>query len=249
MTLAPAAKFTSATDAIERPSVSPPGVARTGVRWASAVVARSYLTLAHRLRIDGRHRLPGPDRSFVMVANHASHLDASCLLAALPIGRLTRAYPCAAADLFYASPARSAASDWLFNGLPMRRTRCPNHALDRCRRVLDRPGSVLVLFPEGTRSDGGDLGPFRAGVGMLLAATDVPCVPCHIDGAAAAWPKVRSVPRPSGVRVTIGEPLAFAGVARTPDGYRSVAATLRATVEAIGANRECPSYVGRLCTA
>src|SRR5438046_7277194 len=38
----------------------------------------------------------GLEESFVLVANHASHLDTLCLLAALPLAKLHRAFPAAA---------------------------------------------------------------------------------------------------------------------------------------------------------
>src|SRR3954452_25076336 len=77
-------------------------VVTCGVRSLAAAVLRSWLRVYHRLTIVGRRTLPA-DRSYVLVANHASHLDTLCLLAALPAGRLHRAYPIAARDYFFTS--------------------------------------------------------------------------------------------------------------------------------------------------
>src|SRR5262245_3278913 len=72
-----------------------PDILVSGVRSLAALLSRSWLRLYHRLSILGREHVP-IDGSFVMVANHASHLDALCLLAALPFSKLHRAFPAAA---------------------------------------------------------------------------------------------------------------------------------------------------------
>src|SRR5260221_8190218 len=88
------------------------------LRSAGAVTMRTLLATYFRLRIDGREHLP-QRRSFVMVANHASHLDALCLLAALPLGKLHHAFPAAAADYFFQSPAAGALSGLFMNVPPV----------------------------------------------------------------------------------------------------------------------------------
>ena len=62
-----------------------------GARVLAATIIRGWLRLYHRLEIVGCENLP-TDRSFILVANHASHLDTLCLLAALPLGKLHRAF-------------------------------------------------------------------------------------------------------------------------------------------------------------
>src|SRR5205814_769765 len=69
-----------------------PGMLVTSVRSLAAAVLRFWLRVYHRLTIVGRQNLPA-DHSFVLIANHASHLDTLCLLSALPIRRLHRALP------------------------------------------------------------------------------------------------------------------------------------------------------------
>ena len=68
-----------------------------GLRLLIALIIRGLLRLYHRFEIVGREHLPN-DESFVLVANHSSHLDTLCLLAALPLRRLHRAFPVAAED-------------------------------------------------------------------------------------------------------------------------------------------------------
>ena len=71
-----------------------------GVRSLAAAVLRGWLHVYHRLTIVGRQNLP-EDRSFVLVANHGSHLDAVALACALPVRQWNHAYAAAAQDYFF----------------------------------------------------------------------------------------------------------------------------------------------------
>ena len=86
-----------------------PDVLCDALRAGGALATRGWLATYFGLRINGREQLPWG--SFVMVANHASHLDALCLLAVLPISRLHHAHPAAAADYFFQSPAAGARAE------------------------------------------------------------------------------------------------------------------------------------------
>src|ERR1700733_11657663 len=83
-----------------------PSVLVRGVRSLAAVALRCWLRAYDRLTIDGRHHLPA-DRSFILVANHASHLDTLCLLSALPLRQLHQVFPVAARDYFCVNPLRA----------------------------------------------------------------------------------------------------------------------------------------------
>src|SRR5437660_1559188 len=76
-----------------------------GLRSLVALIIRGWLRAYHRFEIVGLENLRD-NGSFVMVANHSSHLDALCLLAAVPLRKLHRAFPAAAADYFFKSVPR-----------------------------------------------------------------------------------------------------------------------------------------------
>lgn len=87
-----------------------------------------------------------------------------------------------------------------------------------------------VLFPEGTRTRTGATARFKRGVGMLVAGTHVPVVPCRLRGTFEAWPPHRRLPRPGKITLTVGPPLHFADVRNDPDGWIRVAADLESAV-------------------
>ena len=201
-----------------------------GIRSASALAIRGWLKAYHRLRIFGRENLPGEDKSFVMVCNHASHLDALCLLAAVPLRRLHQAFPAAAADYFFISGARIAAAALFVNALPFDRSAHVRHSLRLCRELLCQPGNVLILFPEGTRSRNGSVGEFRSGIGKILAGTDVAALPCFLSGAGRALPKGAWIPRPRQMVLNIGLPQYYASYPLTRASANAIADDLRAAV-------------------
>lgn len=201
-------------------------------RSLAALALRGWLRAYHRYRIEGRERLPR-EGSFVLVANHASHLDAPCLLSALPLGTLHRAFPAAAADYFFSSLPRSAFAGVFINALPFERKGGGAESLEICAHLLETPGNVLVLFPEGTRTTTGELGRFRSGIGRLVAGTGVPVVPAWLEGAGRAWPKGRAIPAPRPLALRIGTPLRFEDRARDRDGAQSVCEDLQRAVAAL----------------
>jgi len=79
-------------------------------------------------------------------------------------------------------------------------------SLSLCEQLLANPGTILIIFPEGTRSTTGETQEFKCGIGALVAARDVGVVPCFIDGSFRAWPKGRRLPRPKKVRLIVGAP-------------------------------------------
>jgi len=215
-----------------------PGMAVCALRGAIQVALRTFLRAYHRFDVVGRENLPAGE-SFVMVCNHSSHLDALCLLSSLPLGRVHRAFPAAAADYFFASPLRGALSVIVFNGLPFDRGHHGGASLDMCRELLAGPDNVLIMFPEGTRSGSGTIGRFRSGVARLVAGTSTPVVPCHLSGAYEAWPKGQVAPRPGLLRLHIGRPRVFPDVSPAdPVAVASISAQLRADVAALKRGQE-----------
>ena len=174
-----------------------------GLRSFVALILRGLLRAYCRFEIIGEEQLRS-NRSFVLVANHSSHLDTVCLLAGLPLRKLHRAFPAAAADYFFKSIPRTWVATIVANALPFARQTHVRQSLAICGQLLAQPGNVLIIFPEGTRSTTGELREFKCGIGALVAGRDVPVIPCYLDGAFRAWPKGSRLPKPHKVRLIIG---------------------------------------------
>jgi 1-acyl-sn-glycerol-3-phosphate acyltransferase len=173
------------------------------LRSFGALLIRSWLKTYHRLTITGQENLP-LNKSFVLVANHSSHLDTLCLLSALPLQKLHRAFPAAAADYFFESIPRIWIAAVVVNALPFARQVQIRQSLAVCEQLLENPGNILILFPEGTRSRTGELSHFKPGVGLLLAGRSIPVIPCYLNGAFRAWRKGQWLPRPGRISLAFG---------------------------------------------
>ena len=196
------------------------------------LVTRFYLTVTHRLEICGRENLP--KRSpFVLVANHASHLDAIILGGILPLRFVGAVFPIAAGDTFFTKRSSSIFATVCMNALPIWRKNCGAHSLQDLRERLLNGACVYILFPEGTRTRTGEMGNFKPGLGRLIAETDVPVVPCYLRGTFDALPPSGRMPRCKKIRVSIGQPLSFACATNDRVGWETIARSTETAVRAL----------------
>ena len=210
-----------------------------GIRFCTSILIRGWLKGYHRFTITGRENLP-TDRSFVLVANHTSHLDTLCLLSVLPVRDLHRTFPAAAKDYFFVSTPQVILTAVVINALPFERRIDPRRSLSLCRHLLEMQRSVLLLFPEGTRSMTGEIGEFKPGIGLILAGTEHPVVPCYLEGARGAWPKSAWFPRPRRLRLTIGLPRDYSTLKPGKESALRIARELRAAVASLAQVKDAP---------
>ena len=84
---------------------------------------------------------------------------------------------------------------------------------EKSRKSIDaaaeavRRGRTLLIFPEGTRSEDGNLRAFKKGGFVLAAKTGVPLVPVYIDGANGVMEKGAVVPQSGEIVVRVGSPI------------------------------------------
>jgi 1-acyl-sn-glycerol-3-phosphate acyltransferase len=215
------------------------GLLGLGMRhlWRGAL--RLYFLIWHRLRIEGTGNLPR-EAPFVVVANHASHLDALALSLALPARFTDRVFPLAAGDTFFTGTGSSAFAAIALNALPIWRRRTRPEHLATLRERLMQQGCIYILFPEGTRSRDGAMADFKPGLGCLVAGTPVPVVPCHIDGAFEAFPPQAKLPRKRRIALRVGVPLRFADTANDRGGWHTIAGAAEAAVRNLASPRPAP---------
>jgi 1-acyl-sn-glycerol-3-phosphate acyltransferase len=209
------------------------GLVETGAHVAWSALLRVELAIWHRLRVEGRENLPA-EPPFVLAANHSSHLDALALASVLPWRLQDRVFPLAAGDVFFATPVLAGFAAFVMNALPLWRRNCGGHAMEALRARLREEGCVYILFPEGTRSRTGEPGTFKAGIGMLVAGTPVPVVPCRIEGTFRALPPGAILPRPRKVALRFGAPLDFRELPQDREGWTRAAAEVETAVRALG---------------
>jgi 1-acyl-sn-glycerol-3-phosphate acyltransferase len=89
------------------------------------------------------------------------------------------------------------------------------------------------LFPEGTRARDARLAAFKPGLGMLVAETPIPVVPCYLEGTWQALSPQHKFPRPKKIIVHIGQPLSFLAVKNDRSGWQEIAGAAQAAVESL----------------
>jgi 1-acyl-sn-glycerol-3-phosphate acyltransferase len=162
-----------------------------------AVVARAWL----RLTVIGAERVPR-DGPVLLAANHLSVLDPALIGAAV-----SRELDYMAKTELFRVPGFGGLIRRL-NAHPVDRTGSDSAALRLALKLLG-DGRALLVFPEGTRGTGDELGPAQPGTGMLAALSQAPVVPVCMQGSGRALPRGAVLPRPVRVTVTFGAPLRF----------------------------------------
>lgn len=160
-----------------------------------------------RVTVIQREKVASLKGAFIVVANHASHLDAPLIMGALP-RRLARYLAAGAAgDYFFDVRWRRGLTALFFNAFPVDRGARTAHGV-KATSLLAR-GVPLLIFPEGTRSRDGELGSFKPGAAALAASRAIPCVPLALIGVHLAHPRGSNWPKPGRlpVGVVFGEPM------------------------------------------
>ncbi len=145
----------------------------------------------------------------VYFANHTSHLDAIVLWAALPqqVRALTR--PVAAKDYWMAGRIRRYMANEVFHALLIDRTEIKVHRspVDLMIREIGHRYS-LIVFPEGGRSSGREIGEFKSGLYYLCKKRpDLELVPVHIDNMNRILPRGEVLPVPLLTCISFGPPI------------------------------------------
>jgi len=141
-------------------------------------VSKLWFKLYHRVEIKGQENIPaqGP---FIIAPNHQSYLDGPLVTSGLPTNVLYDTYFFAKED--HVKSARRKALARNMNIILMERSNLRN-SIGKLAQVL-RGGKNLVIFPEGVRSNNGQVGTFKKTFAILSAEINVPIVPVRISGA------------------------------------------------------------------
>lgn len=192
-----------------------PSTDRGPIRWLQiacfALLVRPLVWLVLGVNLRGGERLPrrGPA---VIVANHNSHLDTLVLMSLVPLSRLHRVRPVAAADYFLRDRLRAWLSLRIIGILPLERDRDGvRDPLAPAQQALER-GDILLLFPEGSRGDPERPARLKPGVAHLARRLpETPLVPVHLEGLGKALPRGEGLLVPFICDIWVGEALHWQG--------------------------------------
>lgn len=136
---------------------------------------RLYLLLFTRFRVFRRGELP-KEGGVLVCANHYSWMDAVAVAIVL-----SRPVHFMAKEELFRNPLLA----WFFRGVhayPVKRGAADRAAVKETLSLLER-GEVVGIFPEGTRTKTGELGPGQPGIGLFSHRARVPILPIGIAGS------------------------------------------------------------------
>jgi len=134
-----------------------------------------------------------PFGGYIVSANPSSHLDMGLVKHAL--GESGPALVALAAkDYFFEDPVRRMYFENFTNLVPMERHGSLRESLRLAGEVL-REGYILLIFPEGTRSETGVMVDFKASLGYLALSNRCGILPMYLAGTHDAMPKGAFFPR------------------------------------------------------
>ncbi len=170
---------------------------------ARTIFAPIFLKIAGvKFEVTGKENVD-KSSSAIFVANHCSHLDIACMCGAVPvnlhfIGKKELMFtPVVGWYMFIAGHIFVDRSN---------RRKAVQSLKDAANKI--RSGKNVILFPEGTRSETGEMGTLKKGAFHLALDAGVDIVPVHIEGTFKVWPKQTFLTvTPGKVRVNIGKPI------------------------------------------
>lgn len=160
-----------------------------------------FFKILFRLEVHGIENVSSLKKPFILASNHESYLDPPILGVASP------------KILWYV--AKKSLFEIFFFGkfisfvgaLPVNLKRINLNLVRKIYRLMEN-NQVLVVFPEGTRSDKG-IREGLPGIGYLMDKTKAPVVPVYIEGSGNALPISAFFIRAHKVRVYFGKPLTY----------------------------------------
>jgi 1-acyl-sn-glycerol-3-phosphate acyltransferase len=181
-------------------------------KWKNGLYALGHAGVSLALGMAGiRYKVSGrenvPPEAVVFCSNHESNVDPPVLFRALH-PQLHILYK---AEL-HKFPLMGTIFD-VGGFVPVdRRNRERAMASIRRGAAALRSGLSFLIFPEGTRSRGGELLPFKKGGFIMAIQAQVPIVPVAVQGGRAAMQKGSPWIHPVNVSVRIGQPIPTAGL-------------------------------------
>ena len=160
----------------------------------------------------------------IIASNHASYLDPPAVGASSRRMRMTHFM---ARDTLFRNPLMGAFLRRV-GVIPLDREKGDLTAMKTAIQLL-KDGACVALFPEGTRSETGELQPAKPGVGFLVAKGNAPVVPVYVHGSYEAWSKHSGGLKRKPVCVIFGKLITqeeIKGLGKGRDAYAKIGALI-----------------------
>ncbi|MCB0414989.1 MAG: 1-acyl-sn-glycerol-3-phosphate acyltransferase [Bdellovibrionales bacterium] len=206
--------------------------------WIFRLLWAVFLKITFKVYIKMRvvgdfKKLYKENHRLLIISNHASHLDAVSIAAAIPFKFWLDLYIAAAKDYWFTNPVFTFFSKHCLGAIPIDRKDNKGEAVKLCVSILTNLDRVwMILFPEGKRSQDGYISRFKRGVSIFSEKTNTPILFLYLEGNDSLMPK-GSWPRP-------GKLIIHVGPVQPPAPIDEVDKNYRAWVETINPNAYRP---------
>lgn len=175
---------------------------RSSMRFTYGLIiwlARTYLKLCFRLKVYGQEHFRSG--SAIIASNHASYLDPPVVSVSCP-----EEVHFLAKDSLFKTPLFGLLIRHL-NSHPISRE-ASDAATFRLIIGLLQSGHKVILFPEGQRTEDGELNPIERGLPFLMMKARCRIQPVYVQGTFQAWPRGRPLPKLFGkIKCVFGSPI------------------------------------------
>jgi len=203
--------------------------------WVMRALFIVFFRLFGSWEVSGHGHVPEAG-AVLITPNHLSFLDPPLVGCALR----RPGWFMAKAELFKIPGLR-----WLIRGMhayPVKRG-VPDRASLKQTLAYLKNGEIVCVFPEGTRSVTGELGPVEMGIGMLAVKTGAPVVPVGIRGTDRMLPRDAKRLYRAKIRIRFGPVLQLEPPAPGVDerqAYHAAADRIREAIAAVLAEMDAP---------
>ncbi len=162
--------------------------------------------LGMKIEIEGVENIPQGE-PVIFISNHQSMMDIKLTLACIPTN-----ISFVAKESIFNVPLLGAYMR-VSGHIPIKRNEDRKAYTSLLAAIINltTKKKSLIVFPEGTRSEDGQLGAFKRGISLIILKSGRRVVPMAIDGSNQFMPKhgFLSHPEKRYVRIAFGKPLSF----------------------------------------
>jgi long-chain acyl-CoA synthetase len=178
-----------------------------------------------RVNVEGLEHLRSVKGPVVFAANHQSHFDTPAILDSLPPEWRYRVAPAMAKEFFKAHfhPENFSRREYVlnslnyylasmfFNAFPLPQRETGTRQTLKYIGDLVTAGYSILIYPEGRRTNAGEIGRFQPGAAMIAARLGIPVIPVRLEGLEKVLHQQAKFPTPGQARVAFGAPIMLQG--------------------------------------